>query len=315
MESNRVIASIIVLMVISGVVIGAGVIYWSNSTKGGTVPPASTRVYIANFAFHPQNVTVSPGTTVVWTNNDTMDHTVTSLAGAPVAFESGTISQGKSFSYTFTKSGTYPYKCSIHPFMRGNVTVGGGSNSITIYLQAKNIAFNLTTITVPAGANVTIIFNNQDSGTPHNFAVYTNSSASTAIFQGSRITGVSSTIYNFVAPTVPGNYFFRCDVHPTLMTGTFVVTASGPPAPGNKVIIMDYSYAPANLTVPRNTTVTWVNDGTVSHSVVSLPGAAANFSSGVISPGAVYSYNFTMAGYYPYYDTYHPIMKGNITVT
>jgi heme/copper-type cytochrome/quinol oxidase subunit 2 len=96
-------------------------------------------------------------------------------------------------------------------------------NSITINLVARNIAFDLSTITVPAGAQVVVNFNNQDSSVPHNFAVYTNSSATTSIFIGQIITGPSSVIYKFTAPAAPGNYFFRCDVHPRMMTGTFVV--------------------------------------------------------------------------------------------
>jgi plastocyanin len=94
----------------------------------------------------------------------------------------------------------------------------------TIGLVAKNIAFNTSTITVPAGANVTVNFDNQDSGIPHNFAVYTDSSATTTIFKGETITGPKKTTYAFMAPDNPGTYFFRCDTHPTQMTGQFVVT-------------------------------------------------------------------------------------------
>ncbi len=96
--------------------------------------------------------------------------------------------------------------------------------SVTINLIAQNMAFDKSTITVPAGASVTINFNNEDT-IPHNFALYTNSSASTSIFVGEVITSTTTT-YEFTAPTTPGNYFFRCDVHPMTMTGTFVVTAA-----------------------------------------------------------------------------------------
>jgi plastocyanin len=101
---------------------------------------------------------------------------------------------------------------------------GGGNNTAVIYLMAKDISFNLSTITVPAGAHVIVHFTNDDSGIPHNFAVYDSPAASTVIFRGQIITGVSSITYNFTAPSTPGNYFFRCDVHPTIMTGTFIVT-------------------------------------------------------------------------------------------
>jgi len=96
--------------------------------------------------------------------------------------------------------------------------------SVSVGLVAKNIAFNTSTITVPAGADVTVNFDNEDVNVPHNFAVYTDSSASTAIFNGNIITGPNKTMYTFVAPSTPGTYFFRCDVHPTIMTGQFIVT-------------------------------------------------------------------------------------------
>jgi plastocyanin len=95
---------------------------------------------------------------------------------------------------------------------------------VTIALVAQGMAFNVSTITVSAGAAVTINFNNQDSGIPHNFSLYTNSSASPpALFQGQIITGPATMTYTFTAPAQPGTYFFRCDIHPTTMTGSFVV--------------------------------------------------------------------------------------------
>jgi len=76
---------------------------------------------------------------------------------------------------------------------------------------------------VPAGANVTVNFDNMDDGIPHNVAVYTNASAAEEIFVGETITGPAQTTYTFTAPDEPGTYFFRCDVHPQQMTGDFIV--------------------------------------------------------------------------------------------
>jgi plastocyanin len=110
-----------------------------------------------------------------------------------------------------------------------NVTVTASTlktmsvKSVTIGLAAKNLSFNTTNITVPAGANITVNFDNQDTYVPHNFAVYTDASAKTAIYQGKTITGPAKESYTFTAPTKPGTYFFRCDVHPTTMTGQFIV--------------------------------------------------------------------------------------------
>lgn len=100
-------------------------------------------------------------------------------------------------------------------------TTGASSQTVTIDLTAQNMAFDKSTITVPAGASVTINFTNKDN-VPHNFAAYTDSGAQTSIYVGKVITNSTAT-YTFTAPSTPGSYFFRCDVHPTVMTGTLVV--------------------------------------------------------------------------------------------
>jgi len=96
-----------------------------------------------------------------------------------------------------------------------------GGNNITV--TASGMAFDTSTITASAGAHLTITFINNDNGIPHNMAFYTSSAATTVIYQGARITGVSTAAYTFDAPTTPGTYFFRCDVHPNTMTGQFIV--------------------------------------------------------------------------------------------
>ncbi len=104
---------------------------------------------------------------------------------------------------------------------RGPTSTAGGATNIN--LTAQNLSFDQTTITVPAGAQVTINFSNKDSGVTHNFAVYTDSSASNKIFVGDMVSGPGNKTYTFTAPSKPGTYFFRCDVHPTQMTGQFIV--------------------------------------------------------------------------------------------
>jgi outer membrane protein assembly factor BamB/plastocyanin len=96
--------------------------------------------------------------------------------------------------------------------------------TVNLTVNAQDVAFDVSTITVPAGATVNITFNNKDAQVPHNIAFYTTSAATTTIYHGAIITGPATITYAFTAPSTPGNYFFRCDVHPTVMTGTFVVT-------------------------------------------------------------------------------------------
>lgn len=96
-----------------------------------------------------------------------------------------------------------------------------GSNNITV--TAAGMAFDSKIIRVSAGAHITITFINNDSGIRHNVAFYTSAAATTVINIGGMTTGVSTVTYTFDAPTTPGTYFFRCDVHPTTMTGEFIV--------------------------------------------------------------------------------------------
>ena len=103
----------------------------------------------------------------------------------------------------------------------GGLTTSGPP--VTVNLIAKDLAFDSKTIVVPPGATVTINFTNKDPGIMHNFALYNDSTAKTSIFVGKFVTGPGTAVYTFTAPTRVGDYFFRCDVHPTQMEGTFVV--------------------------------------------------------------------------------------------
>ncbi|MEA2647358.1 MAG: hypothetical protein QOE92_2441 [Chloroflexota bacterium] len=108
---------------------------------------ASTNVQITGGAgngFAPASVTVNPGDTVTWTNQDVYPHNASCQSGCPDnTMSTATVQHGESTPYTFQYSGTYNYVCTIHPTMHGTVVVtgdvknpgsgtspgGGGSNS------------------------------------------------------------------------------------------------------------------------------------------------------------------------------------------
>lgn len=85
-----------------------------------------THVFIRDGAYSPSRIQVPLGTTVTWTNQDSVPHNVIL---SPVVIstadtgESGLLSPGQSFSYTFTSRGTFKYACSEHPGMFGTVIV------------------------------------------------------------------------------------------------------------------------------------------------------------------------------------------------
>jgi plastocyanin len=81
---------------------------------------ALVTVHMHNDAYTPVTVTVHTGDTVRWTNDDDDAHTVTATDGS---FDSKGIDSNGSWTYTFTKAGTYKYFCELHPFMKGTIIV------------------------------------------------------------------------------------------------------------------------------------------------------------------------------------------------
>lgn len=82
----------------------------------------AARVVIDNFAYSPREITVAPGSRVLWVNRDDVPHTVTSTA-KPKAFDSGAVDGKESFAFVFQTPGTYEYFCALHPHMTGKVIV------------------------------------------------------------------------------------------------------------------------------------------------------------------------------------------------
>jgi len=75
-------------------------------------------VKISNFAFNSSKIVINKGDTVIWTNMDSMAHTVTSKS-----FASGNLNMNATFKFTFNNPGTFDYVCSYHPSMTGTVIV------------------------------------------------------------------------------------------------------------------------------------------------------------------------------------------------
>jgi len=90
--------------------------------------------------------------------------------------------------------------------------------------QGNGLAFNTNQLSAAAGAHVTLTYTN-DSAIPHNWHLFDGSDASAASIASTGIKGGPNDVetVSFAVPSTPGRYFFRCDVHPTLMTGFLVV--------------------------------------------------------------------------------------------
>ncbi len=109
-----------------------------------TASPSPVAISIKSFAFNPATVEVAKGTTVTWTNEDPINHTVTtgtpppsgpplpsgasptpspSLSTGDGRINSGRIQATSTFSFTFNEVGTFTYFCAVHPRMVATITV------------------------------------------------------------------------------------------------------------------------------------------------------------------------------------------------
>jgi len=105
------------------------------SIVAGAGSSASAPCVAANNCFSPNPISVAPGTPVTWTNNDQLSHTITSGkvsdSNAGSLFDSGLVKPGKTFQFTFANVGAYNYFCTVHPWMIGEVDVGGVAAVLT----------------------------------------------------------------------------------------------------------------------------------------------------------------------------------------
>jgi len=130
-------------------VLAAAVVALAVAVPGaGAVTTAD--VEIRDFVFGPAYTRVEPGDSVRWMQTGSF-HTVTSRAGSPERFDSGTLSTGQEFLRGFPVAGRYPYHCTIHPEMRGVVQVGPDTTApeltrlkATLGVKSLRVSFRLS---------------------------------------------------------------------------------------------------------------------------------------------------------------------------
>lgn len=97
--------------------LAAGALF-SNFASAATV-----QVKIEGMNFVPETVQAKAGDTIEWTNADLVPHTVTSASKHGTAWDSGVIAPGKTFQRKFPEAGSLPYKCTLHPTMKGKIMI------------------------------------------------------------------------------------------------------------------------------------------------------------------------------------------------
>ena len=132
MKSLMKLATFLFLVFLSMVAVSCGPGSQANQTsqQTPTSPPsaATSQMNVSIFTdqnglfgFSPKALTVTVGATVTWKNTTPVAHTVTSDDGA--SFDSGIVPAGGTFTFTFTKAGSYAYHCDIHPYMKATIVV------------------------------------------------------------------------------------------------------------------------------------------------------------------------------------------------
>jgi plastocyanin len=189
--------------------------------------------------FNPANITVTPGTTVCWTNRGQVAHTVTATGGA---FNSGNMNPGATFSFTFNTPGSYGYLCAYHPEMVGTVNVTSGAPPpppAPPPAPPPPPGQLVATVGTNDGTNITLTMNGarvthltagtyviqvRDNSTFHNFHL---SGPGVNMSTEVDFSGTATWTVTFT----DGIYRYVCDPHASSMNGTFSVGSAQPPPP------------------------------------------------------------------------------------
>jgi plastocyanin len=142
---RSVIIGVASVLIAAGSLAGCAVNAESAPTAPSSVTsaPAGPTINLSSLMFNPPTSTVEVGTTVTWRNDEPITHTVTSGRFEGIDESTGLRSsqqpdgmfnaklagKGKTFSFTFTKPGTYPYYCDIHQGMNATIKVVAGTTS------------------------------------------------------------------------------------------------------------------------------------------------------------------------------------------
>jgi plastocyanin len=309
-------------------------------------PGAAPRgdVNIVDNAFRPGTKTIATGTSLVWSNTGALPHTVTKSG----SFDSGILMPGDTYRRTFNTPGTYDYICTLHAGMTGTVVVSGaatGSDDVDAVEVSSELSpgvslvatdadvrifdngYDPSELTVTAGSAVTW---SNTGALPHTVTARGGSFDSAFLLGGDdfRITLSES-----------GTFEYFCTIHPEMVATVIVLSGDGASSGGQEsatptpvetsldetaasaasagsttaeVSVVDLDYEPRSISVDTGTTIRWVNNGDLPHTVT-----AGNevFDSGIMASGAMIEWTSSEPGTFEYFCTLHPSMVGTVIVT
>ena len=247
--------------------------------EGSGIPGCET----TNECYLPYEITVSPGTTVTWNNDDSAAHTVTSgnpSDGYDELFDSSIFMTGTSFEFTFDEVGTYDYFCMVHPWMLGVVNV---SDSQMMETETKVEMETETKVEMETETKVEM-----ETETKVEMETET------------KVEMETETKVEMTSPTI---------------TTTTIEVAKGSGVAGCETT--NECYLPYEITVSPGTTVTWNNDDSAAHTVTSGSidaGLTGIFDSSIFMTGTSFEFTFDEVGTYDYFCMVHPWMTGIVNV-
>ena len=201
---------------------------------------------------------------------------------------------------------------------------GGGGPAVTISLIAKDIAFDKTKLSVPAGEPFAIDFDNQDAGIQHDVQIFDNEGfTGTPLLSGEIVTGPAKVTYE--APALEtGTYYFHCSVHPAQMQGTILATAGPPGGGGARVTVsaqgLQFDTDRIELPAGAPSTIHFENnDPGIQHNIAIFTDSSlgTNLFRGeiVTGPAAIdYAIPPLDPGTYYFHCDVHPTMSGTVVV-
>ncbi|TMK49435.1 MAG: hypothetical protein E6G55_00420 [Actinobacteria bacterium] len=201
---------------------------------------------------------------------------------------------------------------------------GGGGPAVTISLTAKGIAFDKTTLSVPAGKPFAIAFDNQDAGIQHDVQIFDNESfTGTPLLNGEIVTGPAKVTYE--APALdPGTYYFHCSVHPTQMQGTIEATPATPGGGGTRITVaaqgLQFNTNRIELSAGAPSTIHFENnDPGIQHNIAIFTDSSLGtnlFRGEIVTGPAAVDYRIPPLdpGTYYFHCDVHPTMSGSVVV-
>jgi len=254
--------------------------------------PADVEISIGDNFFEPPVVQINVGDMIQWTNNGAVSHTATAGDGT---FDSGTLTPGQSFSFTFNQEGVHDYECTLHPGTVGTVVVGK-PDSVAADIQIVNMQFVPDVASITVGEYVRWI----------NFDPVDHTSSDTTTDMWDSGTLEPGDVFTLQGNT-PGSFDYVCLIHPG-QTGTLNVI----PVIDQTVMIEDNFFDPAVVQIQPGQTVLWVNMGIHAHSSTSDTGV---WDSDSLAPGEQFFFTFPDEGVFDYHCLVHPLlMNGSIVV-